>query len=206
MEVSNHTRVHLIKQIRETIESDNINYKQKIDVAVVLGILSRKSEYTKLIARYPGVLDSLAKAALTSNGDNVKLEMAKVFCNLSWDIENQTILGESKKILDALFFLNSEEAYETRIFASMAIQQLSSIAQNKNVLVSYRRGLLVENLLKVARKSILKKSSFAAVQALMHLIDRETTPSLVCISEFLPTLTILSTTCLIGKFYDSEQH
>jgi hypothetical protein len=190
---------HRRKYLQNTIGNEVIACKNEVDASMMLAIMSCSLENKKMIARYPGVLDSLAQISKSTKNTHVKLEIANILCNLAWDVDNQTILGGNEEVLDALVMLNSEVTYDTKIYASTAIQYLSSNAQNKPLLVTYGGGRLIDNLLSVAKDVLLKKSSLAAVEALMHLVDRKTTPHLVSYPEFLPTLTTLSKKCLIGK-------
>ena len=191
----------LFKCQQNTVGKEITICKDEINEIMMLGFMSSSLKNETMIVRYPCLLDILTQALKSTESAHIKLEIAKLLCKLAWDEDNKTAMCESEKVLEALVFLNSEKNYETKIFASTAIQYLSSAAQNKPILVEHKGGKLIDNLLVVAKDVLLQKSSLAAVQTLMHLVNRKTIPYLVSIPGFLPTLVSLSKKSLIGKIF-----
>jgi len=160
----------------------------------VIANLSNSEENKVLMISYEGLLDSILKIAALDLSDKAREYASASLMDLASSTETQIVMANHDKLLSTLVKLAvTDEEEETREYAVTAMQNLAFSKENRERLVTYAEGVVVEALQKALSTDSNEKSRRRAAGALTNLACEETAEIMANHNALVETLAMVTT-------------
>lgn len=141
----------------------------------VIANLSNEEENKAMMMNHDGLLDTILKIAALDVCDKAREYASASLMDLASSTETQVSMADHDKLLSTLVKLAvTEDKEETREYAVTAMQNLAFSKDNRERLVTYGDGVIVESLKKTLSVDNNEKSRRRAAGALTNLACEET--------------------------------
>jgi len=183
--------------IRYLIETAKISNSEKETMYVLRLIMSfcLQSQNRTVLGRYPGLLNTLIHVALTSPNEEIKENAVGSISVLSSEPLNKSLMTH-QQILDGLVLLTHEDRYSTQLLAAQTLNLLSSAAGHDVLFTTYKDGVIIDTLVFLTKDVLKRLVAIAAMNALSHLIRRQTASEILASQPYLlSTLALQAADC-----------
>mmetsp|Transcript_26350 Transcript_26350/g.39500 ORF Transcript_26350/g.39500 Transcript_26350/m.39500 type:complete len:775 (-) Transcript_26350:174-2498(-) len=141
----------------------------------VIANLSNSEENKVMMMSHSGLLDAILKIAALDLSDKAREYASASLMDLASSTKTQVPMANHDKLLSTLVKLAvTDEGEETREYAVTAMQNLAFSKENRERLVTYADGVVVEALKKALSVDTNEKSRRRAAGALTNLACEET--------------------------------
>lgn len=141
----------------------------------VIANLANSEENKVLMMGHEGLLDAVLKIAALDLSDKAREYASASLMDLASSTKTQVAMGNHDKLLSTLVKLAvTDDGEETREYAVTAMQNLAFSKENRERLVTYSDGVVVEALKKALSVDTNEKSRRRAAGALTNLACEET--------------------------------
>lgn len=137
-----------------------------------------------LMARLPGLFDSVIDVAYLDSSTETREAAARALQNIIFSVEDSIPGIKFDKIVKALLLLLRDNCEKTRKYAAGALQNLTTWQDCQTRLVAYDGGAIVGGLLQMITSNDSDEARIRAIGAIINLVA-EDTASTLCTHENL---------------------
>lgn len=160
----------------------------------VIANLCNAEENKVMIMSHQGLMDSILKIAALDLSDKAREYASASMMDLASSSETQVKMANNDKLLSILVKLSAtNEKEETREYAVTAMQNLAFSKENRERLVVFLDGVVVEALKKILSVDTNEKSRRRAAGALTNLACEETAEIMSSHDELIDILSRVTT-------------
>lgn len=160
----------------------------------IIANLANCEENKVLMYEHEGLLDSILRIGHLDLSETAREYASTALMDLASAPANQVPLAKNEKLLGTLVkMVLVEKIATTRESAITALQNLAFTKENRNILVNFKQGIVLEALKKALNSDKNDKARRRAAGALTNLACEETAGRMGCHKGLLDTLAIVST-------------
>jgi len=145
-----------------------------------------------LMARLPGLFDSVIDVAYLDSSNETREAAARALQNIIFSVEDSIPGIKFDKLVKALILLLKDNCEKTRKYAAGALQNLTTWQECQTRLVAYDGGAVVDGLLQMICSSDSDEARLRAIGAIINLVAEDTASTICTHDNLLSTFANLA--------------